>query len=226
MKIYLLVFSIFIFANFAYAKELTFPQFSEANLTAFCTNNGSYCYSTSTCNITIVKDGLTIANNVRMTNQVTYQNLTLNKTQTAFLGNYDYIITCNDNSLNGFTTGTFLVTPTGKLIREGEDTIAFGIVAITTVLSIIIFIFALTLKPSLIKLFSLAMAVIFFMAGIIFTGSIAQNYITNNSALVLGFERFYFLLTVLLIGLTTIGLVFAFISVAKFLKSQGRYVEE
>jgi len=90
-------------------------QVTEFDLTRPCFNDGAFCSSAAICNITISRpDGTILINNSRMTNQISYHNKTLSKSQTSNPGNHEAIMSCTDGTESGADTFDILVSPSGS----------------------------------------------------------------------------------------------------------------
>lgn len=96
------------------AIKLEFEQNKVEQLKVPCFNNGSYCSSSASCNITIIHKGESVMQNRQMQNQVQFHNVTLSKTNNFKIGDYEATVTCRDSGLNGFTTFGYIVTPSGN----------------------------------------------------------------------------------------------------------------
>ena len=94
--------------------DFTFKQVTQIDLKRPCFNNGTWCSPSAICNITIQSpNGDLIINNTRMTNQVSYHNVTLAKSQTVSLGTYKADMICGDGGLFGSDTFFYQITPSG-----------------------------------------------------------------------------------------------------------------
>jgi hypothetical protein len=113
-------------------SQLFYKQNSEIDLKVPCFNNGTSCSASAICNITIYYPNSTILiNNAQMTNSVSYHNYTLLSNETAILGDYQSIMICNDGSLNGHSTFSFTITPTG--IENNISLIAIAIIMLGSI---------------------------------------------------------------------------------------------
>ena len=118
-KIILLTLSLFLILiglNFINAldnpQDLTYQVNQLVELKIPCINNGTYCSSLTTCNITIVyQDGSTVVQEGVMDNQGSYFNYTVNNN--SRLGIYRCNMNCIDNGLGGVATFNYNLTSTG-----------------------------------------------------------------------------------------------------------------
>lgn len=88
----------------------------ETNLKRTCFNNGTWCSSSASCNITIeYPDGEIMKENVLMSNKVSYHNITILKSEANQLGTYKAVMVCTDpsNDLSGSDTFKIIVTGDG-----------------------------------------------------------------------------------------------------------------
>lgn len=122
-----IILALILFAVNVYAEDPRFigQQNQQIDLKEPCFNNGTYCSSSGTCNITIWRPNNAgiLVNNKLMTNQVSFHNYTLNTTQTSSIGEYQTSISCCDIGLCGYDTYTFKITPSGELYGQSETTI-------------------------------------------------------------------------------------------------------
>jgi hypothetical protein len=88
-----------------------------------CTNNGTYCSTSATCNTTIISpEGILTVNNGIMTQDNAIFNYTLSATQTAENGEYEFNVCCIDGDVTACKSLPFSITPNGKEITEGGAT--------------------------------------------------------------------------------------------------------
>lgn len=108
-----------------------------------CDNNGSFCSNNSVCNMTVYYPNLTVlANNVLMTNQINFHNLTFAAsvfTSANTLGTYPYVMVCDDGAFNSLTESSFILSQTGTSVSTSGSIIYFAFL----VLGIIFFLLAL-----------------------------------------------------------------------------------
>lgn len=121
---------VFLFVSIVEAQELnldgttvTAPYGAFYDLKRTCSNNGTYCSTATSCNVTIVRpDGTLLANNRLMTNNLAYYNATLNQTDNRWLGRGIGTLTCTDPSGNikgnGYATFNYVVTGDGNDYRD------------------------------------------------------------------------------------------------------------
>jgi len=169
IKIQLAIFLLIILITFTSASEI-FKQSEIVDIKQSCYNNGTYCSSTASCNITITDPfSEIILSNQKMTNQLSYHNYTLSSANTSVTGEYIYRVVCNDITplAQNFGTFTFMITPNGEEITSGRALFYIGIIII-----LIFFISALTY--GLIKNDSPFMKVLMF--GLIWLVLIAMSY--------------------------------------------------
>lgn len=120
-KLSIIIFSLLLFVfflNLVYAQssqnEVIIKQVTDFDLKRPCFNNGTYCSESAVCRITITQpDGDLLVNNITMTNQETFHNITLTKSQTSTVGLYDGIMSCTDGGVSGEDTFDILITPSG-----------------------------------------------------------------------------------------------------------------
>src|SRR3990167_2923773 len=77
--------------------DFTFKQVTQVDLKRPCFNNGTWCSGAAICNMTIQSpNGNNLITNVRMTNQVSFHNVTLSRSQTVDLGTYTANMVCSE----------------------------------------------------------------------------------------------------------------------------------
>lgn len=124
------------------ADGLVYPYSSQIQFKGGCTYNGTYCSSTTSCNITaFYPNGAVYVNNIPTTNQLTYFNATL--PQVSTLGEYSAKLVCYDPiaGFSGTEEFTFKVTSTGGT-QGGNLTIFLLLIGV----SVIVFIISLVIK--------------------------------------------------------------------------------
>lgn len=126
MKLPILFFLIILLSiSFISSVELTKTSLSEEievfkkgdsiDLKIQCLNNGTFCTSSASCNLTVMYPNNTLlVNSLLMTNQVSFYNFTLPNSQT--LGLYACSVTCCDNDICGTDSKqcVFRITTTGE----------------------------------------------------------------------------------------------------------------
>lgn len=94
--------------------EVRFPFNTDVDLKQACFNNGTYCSSLANCNISVLyPNGEILVNNIMMTNQVSFHNISFEKTQIRRLGIYNADMTCKDGTVHGKETFQIEVTADG-----------------------------------------------------------------------------------------------------------------
>lgn len=95
-------------------------QFStEFDLKRACFNNGFFCDSSFTCNITLISpNGDVLVDNQVMTNQVSYRNITVSQSSNNQLGFVQGIESCSNSTNAGLDTFTVSITGDGKPFQQ------------------------------------------------------------------------------------------------------------
>jgi len=104
------------------AQDLVFKQYQQVDLKVPCINNGTYCSSSTVCNLTITyPNSSMILDNVRMTNSRSYHNYTIGGNLLSIIGNYPTTMVCFDSVAmeNGYSTFSIQITASG--IGEEQD---------------------------------------------------------------------------------------------------------
>lgn len=120
--------------------DFTFKQGGDIELTRPCFSNGTYCSSSTTCNVTIQSpSGDVVIDNQQMTNQGAFYNLSLIGLAWD-RGIYFNSMVCHDSAvgLDGSDTFFFQITPSGEADNSLQNLIllGFGFLIIIGTLSI------------------------------------------------------------------------------------------
>lgn len=95
-------------------SDLVFKQLEEFDLKIPVFFNDTIASNETICNITIFQpNGDTLFSNRVMTNQITFHNITILPSQTQIIGDHTVSVFCNEGSNNGFSTFTYLISPSG-----------------------------------------------------------------------------------------------------------------
>lgn len=147
------LFGLILVMGLASSTEL-FKQGITNNFAKPCVYNGTWCSSLATCNLTIVNNnGTILMDNQLMSNHISYHNITLPNLD---LGNYKANMVCIDNGYGGTNTWDILITPTG-------DSRGVGFVLILAISSMLLIIFAVATKNSILGFIS---GILFIITGV------------------------------------------------------------
>ena len=116
-KLILLGLCIFLFVSMVSAAtyKQTYKQNVGMDLVIPCSNNDTFCSSSATCNLTILKpDEKILIEGKATTNKGTHHSYLLTEAQTSNLGRHRVIVSCQDGSENGFSTYPYWITETGE----------------------------------------------------------------------------------------------------------------
>ena len=101
------------------AVDPIFQVNKEFDLKRACSDNGFFCGSDFTCNITLISpEGTLIINNTIMTNQISFRNITITQIQNNELGIMKAIEGCNNETLAGLDTFDIFITADGKPLQQ------------------------------------------------------------------------------------------------------------
>ena len=122
-------------------SALTFQRETDVNLYLTCISNDSYCSGSAICNISITNPSMILLiDNVAMTNNGCYHNISLNATHTANNGEYAWTMYCNDSGTTGVESGTFMITPNGTIPTTAQGIMySFLMIICITILSFCIY---------------------------------------------------------------------------------------
>lgn len=98
------------------AADLTFPINTQIDLKRPCFNNNSFCSTSAFCNLTMFyPDGELWINNNQTTNQISFYNFTLQKSDNKKFGVHQAIMVCCDpnGDIKGCGKDTFTIEVTG-----------------------------------------------------------------------------------------------------------------
>lgn len=124
-KIFIFLLISFLLVTTSSAQELIseqIPSFqfnTEFDLKRPCFNGGFFCDATFVCNITLVSpNGNLLADNVLMTNQGSYRNVTVSQVSNNQLGFVHAFESCNNVTLAGPDTFTIAITGDGEPFQK------------------------------------------------------------------------------------------------------------
>lgn len=127
----ILIIFMFISIPLIYAQEPIYRQNTKIALNIPCTNNGTYCSTSATCNATIIApSGNVLVNNQIMTKTGVVFNWTLNEASTTQAGDYEFNIQCTDGGWTKAKTLSFSVTPNGSAFNIGNALSMIGLIAV------------------------------------------------------------------------------------------------
>lgn len=117
--IFIFLFGFLVSAQSTSDGLVTAPYGQQYDLKRTCSNNGTYCSSSTSCNVTIVKsDGSLMFDNRLMTNNIAYYNITAFQVDNRWLGKGFASMTCKDPSGdikgNGYSTFEYDITADGN----------------------------------------------------------------------------------------------------------------
>lgn len=133
-KLFVFLFLSLFFISFASAEDFVFKQTTNVDLKVPCFNNGSYCSGSATCNLTIIRqDGSILIQNKQMQNQGSFHNYTLLKHQTTSIGDNAVSVICKDGSYTGYSTFSYLISPSGQDDNNIKQLIVLGMAIIFSI---------------------------------------------------------------------------------------------
>ena len=117
--------------------DLIFGFNEEFDLKISCENNGSYCSSSSQCNVTVAyPNGALLLDNAALTSNVSYHNITVPSIINNETGPHTATSVCCDGPDCAVKTFTVQITKTGTILETSESVIFL-------ILTIAIFVFFL-----------------------------------------------------------------------------------
>ena len=170
----------------------------------------------ASCNITVIDPNNTIiVNFLQMTDQTSYQNYTLNSSQTSTKGTYDYCVTCSDGTLNQTECFDFFVNPSGiEPSQQRTDSITRSVYFLFGIAIIMFLSFFFATQSVPVKWTVFAVGVIFLLMGIntIFISMqdevinpVLENFFSGFLAISYWFYYFIAILLVIMWGFTFIN---------------------
>lgn len=117
LSVLFLAFAFISLASAAVDPAYTYKSANQIEIKNPCYNNGTYCTAGATCKITVYDtQNAIILNNVNMTNQLNYFNISITNSGNATWpqGRYSATQVCTDLGKSGSQTFYFDVTATGK----------------------------------------------------------------------------------------------------------------
>lgn len=97
------------------AEIRTLQYNNDYDFKIICSNNGSFCSSSSFCNITLMyPDSNLLRNNNQTTNQITFHNVTVFANEVNQLGFGKGFVSCTDGAFSGRDVFDYVITADGK----------------------------------------------------------------------------------------------------------------
>jgi hypothetical protein len=136
--IFLVLYGIGILLFISIVSAATYEQNNELDLKVPCSNNGTICSNSATCEISIIDPNSDfLINNQSMTNNNnSIFSYYLNEDQIFILGDYRVVVFCSDGSFNGYTNFIYEITETGE--SAGNYRVAIYVIIILAWLLFII----------------------------------------------------------------------------------------
>lgn len=124
-----------VYAQQTLEEQIPSFQFNtEFDLKRACFNNGFFCDSSFTCNITLISpNGEVMINNLETSNQDSYRNITVSQTLNDQLGFVQAIESCSNSTNAGPDTFTIAITGDGKPFQQFPQQFFIIILALTLV---------------------------------------------------------------------------------------------
>jgi len=206
MKVnYLLAFA-FLFVVLSIGSVNAAKQNQEVDLRSYVRINGGL--GAADCNITVTDPNNTIlVDFLEMTDQTSYQNYTLNSTQTNIKGTYNYCVTCSNGNLNQTECFDFFVNPSGiEPSQQRTDSISRSVYFLFGIALIMFLSFFFASQSVPVKWTVFAVGVIFFVMGINTIFISMQDEVINpalenffSGFLVISYYFYYFVAGLLII---------------------------
>ncbi len=153
-------------------SSLTYKKGEAINLGVGCENSGSYCSGSAVCNITIFyPNGSLLVENIGMNNQVSYFNYSISEDKNQETGEYNCIVMCSDNGINGTSTFKYEVTLSGKDPDASNPMVSLGIIALIFGIACVFLFISSQLQEAGPKIFFLLASFVFMI------GSLAVTYV-------------------------------------------------
>lgn len=132
-----LLFGIIFLLFFSFISADMTAQFNkDYDLKRPCFNNGTYCSSSSNCNITLVyPDGNLLLDNQVMNNKFSFHNVTIPQSSINQLGIIFGIMSCADGSLYGEDTFDLYITADGKEPKTFPIELSITVISLIMILS-------------------------------------------------------------------------------------------
>ncbi len=159
----------------------TFEADTEIDIKIPCFDNGTFCASSTQCNASITYPNQSILiDNIAMTNQVSFHNVTLNTTQTSKSGEYFTWIVCTDAAISGEETFFFEINPTGIRPTDQRTGIIVLAVVFMFILGIIMFVVYIFHRSDPVKWTFFIIGVTFFLIAINVIFVSLQDAVVNS----------------------------------------------
>lgn len=205
---------LFSFIGFACAEDLVYLQGQEIDLKIPCFDDGAYCDSTYSCNLTIYQQNniTALVNNQQMQRRNSYYNYTLGTLYKV--NNYHGSMSCSNGTYSGKTDVDFKVTPSGMNdINDGAGTSLAVAVIVMLVVSIFLFIISFKFQNLAGKIIFIGLAAIVLMMAILFSLVSVQQIFGGFDAIIEGYTTFWFVMKIIIgIAVTSLIIFALFIS--------------
>ena len=138
LVMYLILIIVLLLSSFiVLGTDTIFEKGSNISIKETCYNNGDYCSSNASCNLTVFNpENNLIVNNSLMTNNIYYHNYTINGNDVNISGDYRYNILCKDGVFVNSNSFNFLVTPSGTNPSSAQASLYIVLLIIAIVLFI------------------------------------------------------------------------------------------
>lgn len=208
-------------------QEFIYKQNEPLDLKVNCFINNTYCSPLAACNITIIYPNSSIMiNNLQMSNNNNYHNISLNDNYTKLLGKYQVSVICRDNNINGYSIYYYTVTPSGQERPDNSNNISYLIIGLIVGLSLIFFFIAYSNASVSLKMFFYTFSIILFTIALFYSIVILQQNLWGYDNIISGGETFLFVFKIGLgIGLLVFFIIIALIMLKAWKIKRGFYDE-
>lgn len=161
------------------SSALIYEARQEVDIKIPCINNGTAC-SNAQCNITVnYPNGSMLVNGANMSNLGSgIFNYTL--TNNNVIGDYSYVMTCNDNGELGYDVDEFSITNTGTEPNESQSIMYLGLLIVTSIFLILSIYGGFTVNNIFIKTGLFLLSYIFVMILSFVSWRIALDFLNSS----------------------------------------------
>lgn len=205
-------------------SALTYKQSTNFDINIVCINAG-FCSASADCNVSVFDPkGIVLLDGIQATQSASlaFFNISLDSNQSSVLGEYQVGGFCKDGSVTQLVDFTFQVTPTGGDLDTGQSLIVLGLTILLLFLSGAFLFFGIKVETTSVKVFLIALGVLFFLLTLGFSVNTIKQLMQLGSVFSGTFVGLYRLFLVLVSGgMIAIILYLVTVSVTAFKKSRG-----
>ncbi len=234
-NIILLIFSVILLSTIVVAApSFIFERGQEVNMKISCFDtNNTFCNVNTMCNITaFFPNDTVLLDNLPMEHNTNFYNISMDGNQTNTLGEHSAIVLCTGNT-NGFSTFTYLITPSGAPpISSGQGTVVLTIIIILFGLNIFVYVLGIRTtggengQNPIMKIALLSLAVVMTLGLTLYSLVLLNETIAMSPTVVAGLETFFMVFRIVITVLFLVLLFVIFSIVLRRFKIKRGMIDE